>query len=202
MPKVSDAHLEGRKDQILDAAAERFANTGFHATSMADIIGASGLSAGSMYRYFKSKDELIGAIIDRLMETVMGELTRSTEAAPPGAETIALSVQTAQQILSSQPLIAKLLPQLWTQAVRDEAIRLRAQKFYRTLLAHFTGNVRRAQASGSLSAELDADGVAQVGLALVQGFMVQRLMLQGDVNPESYLQTVRQLIGAGLRSPS
>ena len=147
MPKVSGAHLEERRVQILDAAAQVFAQGGFHATSMADVIQASGLSAGSMYRYFKSKDELIGAIVDRLMETVMAELTRVGQQAGPGLATLPLSIQAAQHLLSAHPLISRLLPQLWTEAGRDEAIRLRAQKFYLRLLTHFRGNIEREQAT-------------------------------------------------------
>ena len=42
MPKITDAHRESRRDQILDAALACFAERGFQATSMADIIAASG----------------------------------------------------------------------------------------------------------------------------------------------------------------
>jgi AcrR family transcriptional regulator len=62
MPRVTDAHLTARRDQIIDAATLRFAANGFRATGMADIIAASGLSAGAVYRYFRSKDELVEAI--------------------------------------------------------------------------------------------------------------------------------------------
>src|SRR4051812_18010167 len=63
MPKMSEAHLTARRDQILVAAMERFADGGFHATGMAEVIAASGLSAGAVYRYFASKEELIRAIV-------------------------------------------------------------------------------------------------------------------------------------------
>ncbi|GGR12492.1 TetR/AcrR family transcriptional regulator [Deinococcus ruber] len=195
MPKVSGAHLEERRVQILDAAAQVFAQGGFHATSMADVIQASGLSAGSMYRYFRSKDDLIGGVVERLMETVMTELLRVGQQAAPGLATLPLSIQAAQHLLSAHPLISSLLPQLWTEAARDEAIRGRAQMFYGRLLAHFRGSIEREQANGHLSADLNAEAVAQVGLALIQGYMVQRLLLQENVNPALYVQTVQQLIG-------
>ena len=37
MPKVTEAHLEARREQILDAAAECFARKGFHRSTMHDI---------------------------------------------------------------------------------------------------------------------------------------------------------------------
>src|SRR5262245_48052330 len=62
MPRVSDDHLERRRQQILDAARRCFIRKGFHLTSMQDVFAESGLSAGAVYRYFKSKNEIIHAI--------------------------------------------------------------------------------------------------------------------------------------------
>ena len=197
MPKVSEAYLEGRRDQILDAAAQCFAEGGFHATSMADIIAASGLSAGSVYRYFKSKEELIATIIDRLMETVIGALTQATQDSSP-LEMIPASIAVMQHILTDQASTVRLLPQLWTEALRDEAINERTQQLYRTLLAHFAGQARQAQANGVMPAALDPQGFARVMLSLIQGFLVQRLIFKIDTTAELYLQTVRQLLGPAL----
>ena len=64
MPRVTEEHRAGRRAEILTAAARLFAANGFHATSMADIISESGLSAGAVYRYFRSKEELIAAVAE------------------------------------------------------------------------------------------------------------------------------------------
>jgi AcrR family transcriptional regulator len=200
MPKVSEAHLEGRKDQIIEAATRCFAEGGFHATSMADVIEASSLSAGSVYRYFKSKDELIEAILDRLIEQVIGQLTQATGSTP--LESIPASIQAAEQILST-PLgqMAQLLPQLWTEALRNEAVRQRAQTLYRTLQDHFGGIARQAQQAGHLPASVDAQGMAHVAVALIQGYLVQRLMLGEAIDTALYLRTVRQLLEQSPSNP-
>src|SRR5215216_839114 len=62
MPKLMPAHLEQRRQQILDAAAACFARTGFHRTTMQDICDESRLSPGAIYRYFNSKEEIIQAM--------------------------------------------------------------------------------------------------------------------------------------------
>src|SRR3954470_18901979 len=61
MPRVSEEHLERRRRQILDAARRCFVRKGVHETSMQDIFAESGLSAGAVYRYFKSKNEIVAA---------------------------------------------------------------------------------------------------------------------------------------------
>lgn len=63
MPKISDERRAARHAQILDAAWTCFQRQGLHATTMDDIIRASGLSAGAVYSYFPSKEELIFAAV-------------------------------------------------------------------------------------------------------------------------------------------
>lgn len=59
MPLVSDKHKEDRRAQIVAAALAAFARRGFAETSMRDILAESGLSAGAVYSYFPSKDDLV-----------------------------------------------------------------------------------------------------------------------------------------------
>ncbi|MEU1981805.1 TetR family transcriptional regulator [Nocardia sp. NPDC019395] len=75
MPKVSQAHRDARRQQIIDAAYARFASHGFARTSMTDLVQASGLSNGAIYRYFTSKDEIVAAICDQSSQDFPAELT-------------------------------------------------------------------------------------------------------------------------------
>src|SRR5688572_24159783 len=62
MPKVQPEYLELRRQQIVDAAAACFTRAGFHQTSMQDICAEADLSPGAVYRYFRSKEEIIQAM--------------------------------------------------------------------------------------------------------------------------------------------
>ena len=75
MPKVTAAHRESRREQILIAAWKCFSRNGFHSTSMADVIAEAGLSAGAVYLYFRSKDEIIVAVGTQVFGGIQGRLT-------------------------------------------------------------------------------------------------------------------------------
>jgi AcrR family transcriptional regulator len=65
---------EERTDQILDAASEVFVEKGFQKARMDDIAEKSGLSKGAIYWYFKSKDDIVFGIFDRLFTREAQEL--------------------------------------------------------------------------------------------------------------------------------
>src|SRR4051812_44493868 len=96
MPRVTEEYRASRRAEILAAAAQLFATNGFHATSMADIISAAGLSAGAVYRYFRSKEELIAAVAETALSAA--EETFATllagGAAPPPEEVITAIIKT------------------------------------------------------------------------------------------------------------
>src|SRR6202034_646995 len=64
MPKITDAQKETRRQQILDAALRCFSRDGFHATTTADIVRESGVSQGTLYLYFATKDDIVVALAD------------------------------------------------------------------------------------------------------------------------------------------
>ena len=57
--------IEGRRQQIQDAAALCFRRSGFHGASMAEIARTANLSVGQIYRYFENKEAIIEAIVEQ-----------------------------------------------------------------------------------------------------------------------------------------
>jgi AcrR family transcriptional regulator len=61
--------IQARQRQILTAAAQVFAEKGFHRATIRDIATAAGISDGTIYNYFENKDALLIGILDQLNET-------------------------------------------------------------------------------------------------------------------------------------
>ena len=62
---------EERKDEILDAAEKLFAAKGFDNTSTGDILEAVGIARGTLYYHFKSKEEILDGVIERITNRLM-----------------------------------------------------------------------------------------------------------------------------------
>ena len=62
MPKIADETRAARRDQITAAALACFARSGYHATTMADVAAQAGVSKGTPYLYFDSKEALFIAL--------------------------------------------------------------------------------------------------------------------------------------------
>lgn len=74
-PRSSEKFEEMREEKktlIMDAALEHFSNVGFHATTISHIARHAGISKGLLYNYFKSKDDLLAAIINRSLTEIYG----------------------------------------------------------------------------------------------------------------------------------
>lgn len=81
------ARYEGRRQEVIAAAAKLFAENGYAATSIADLTKATGLAAGGLYHYIGSKEALLVAICDELLEPLLAqarEIAESDELSPKG----------------------------------------------------------------------------------------------------------------------
>lgn len=62
---------EERKNEILDVAGRLFGEKGYAATSTNDILKEIGIARGTLYYHFKSKEEILDALIDRMTEQIL-----------------------------------------------------------------------------------------------------------------------------------
>jgi AcrR family transcriptional regulator len=196
MPKVTLEHRTARHDQIVSAARRCAMEQGFHKTTMADVIRESGLSAGAVYGYFKSKDELVSAIADQALSTVdelfEGILATEKPLTPLAAlrTTLEHVVQVAEQPDGD---ITRVALQAWAEAMHNDAIAGIAREKYTHLRRRFAEVAARAQSDGTIDPDVDPDAIGQVMFALLPGFLLQRLIL-GNVTPQSFTTGLTALL--------
>ncbi|XVU24822.1 TetR/AcrR family transcriptional regulator [Actinoplanes sp. CA-054009] len=192
MPRVSEEHLNARRQQILEAARTCFVTKGLHNTSMQDLIKEAGLSVGAVYRYFKSKDEIIAAIA----ETITGDILQQINATAGRRLSLADSLEAILEVIEVQLAPGGHLPiafQVWAEASIDPAIAAIAHDRYTTLRQAFQALIENAVESGELPANTDVEAVTSAYYSLVPGYALQR-MLTGGPDRKTYLRGVRELI--------
>ena len=205
MPRVTEEHRATRREQILTAGWRCVAREGFHKTSMADVVRESGLSAGAVYLYFKSKDEIIAAIAEQVAagaDQIFDEVL-ALDPLPTLHEAVQVIVTRIERVATAgEGELVKVALPTWAEAVRNESIRAVVAKAYRHLRSRMQELVERLQAAGEFDPDADPAQVAQVLFGLMPGFVLQRVIL-GDVTAESYAAGLSFLVrGASVvRSP-
>ncbi|QEO15261.1 TetR/AcrR family transcriptional regulator [Agromyces intestinalis] len=194
MPKVTDAYRSARRDEIIDAAVHCFAERGYSRTSMADVIAASGLSAGAIYGHFAGKQELFVATAARVLEARMLELDeRRGGGEPLSPADVLITMVTG---MGHEPFLA-MIPQLWGEAVIDPEIRMIVGR----VLARVRSTVADQLAAWGVEHPDRIDGdpetwgahLAQVALGLATGYILQRALIDG-FDEEAYFAGVRELL--------
>jgi AcrR family transcriptional regulator len=156
------------------------------------------MSAGAVYRYYPSKDDLIAAVADRVMAAAAAVVQQllAEERAPHPAEVVAALVTMADRIASAGEVdVSRVAVQAWAEALRNDRIRAIAATAYGSLRAHLETACRRSMEAGDLPAHLDPAVAAQVLFSLVPGYLLQRLLL-GDVSADTYGATLLTVLGA------
>jgi len=194
MPRVSQAHLDARRRQILDAARRCFVRNGFHATSMQDVLGEANLSAGAVYRYFGSKDEIIAAIAAEAVAEVAGALDSAFDAddPPPLDEVLGAAFLAIRRVDADQGM-ARLALQVWSEAVRSPVLAGILKGEIARVRASLARLVGVYQDRGLMAADAPPEQVARVLVGLLPGFVFQHALL-GDVDPATFRSGLRTLL--------
>lgn len=109
---------EQKRRQILDAAATVFAAKGFHKALMDDVAARAGIGKGTIYRYFRDKEELFFSILDAGMDDLKAQLQVAAGRKNAPDRKLAAMVNTLVDFaLRNRPLI-RLLPEIEHDRVR------------------------------------------------------------------------------------
>lgn len=120
MRKIDPIKQQERRNQILAAAADCFAEHGFHSTSTAQICARAGMSPGNLFHYYGSKAEIIEAMIASDTESARDRM-RQACAAPDARRALAdwVAAQLAQH---QDPAYVRLGMEILAEAVRNPRV--------------------------------------------------------------------------------
>jgi AcrR family transcriptional regulator len=200
VPRVSEAHLERRRRQILDAARACFIRKGFYETSMQDVFTESGLSAGAVYRYFKSKDELVKAIategealLTRFLEQLLDE-----DPLPPLDEIVGRFADFALTLTAPDGIL-RIAPHAWAAAMYNPDITVAIQELIRTIRTWLFKIVERQRDVGRLPPDVDVEAVGTTLSFAMPGFVLARLLM-GDVDADTFRNGIAGLLAAPVQA--
>ncbi|MGS2809688.1 TetR/AcrR family transcriptional regulator [Nocardia sp. MW-W600-9] len=194
MPRVSEEHLERRRQQILDAAQLCFARKGFHETSMQDVFAEAGLSAGAVYRYFTSKNEIIAALVMQTMVPLRERLAEVIRAETPPVPAEVVRLLTTEVIKRSGPDgPLRLAPQAWALAIVQPEAGVPVREGIAAMRDLWLEYILRMRELGWIPADADIDALAKTIIGLLPGFILQHLLL-GDVDPDEIARGVAVLL--------
>lgn len=194
MPKVSQAHMDARRSQILEAAVACFARSGIHGSSIADICKESGLSAGAIYGHFAGKQAIVEAAFELYSADVGDMWERIDEYDDVLEGMVAMLELTFTWFDDPQALFGMRQGILMhAEALFDPRIAELSAAMHTRFVHQLTALVRTAQAQGGINPALDPQAVARLFFSIYDGFRMQKLM-EDEVDTAPYLELLRALL--------
>ncbi|MFK0003549.1 TetR/AcrR family transcriptional regulator [Paenarthrobacter sp. NPDC090520] len=195
MPKVSEEHRAAMRERIQRAALACVAEKGFSNVAMGDIIAKAGLSAGAVYVYYRSKEELIVDAGRRVFEERMAALERLSahQPVPPPQEAV-VALMSGLMAMDFFPDVAV---QVWGEAVRNDQLGEVAQNILVQIRGHLENYLEawiRASRPDE-DAEATARCLAPAVMGLIQGFAIQSALGKEGTGPD-YLKSARAILAS------
>jgi len=167
-----------KRERILDAAERVFAQHGFFAARVSEIAKEAGVADGTIYLYFKSKDELLISLFESRMERFNDMLARATAKEARPTDRLLALIRTYLTLVREQPMVAEVL----TIELRQSAkfMKEASNPRFGDLLRMLAGIVAEGQAAGELGADIPAPIAARMIFGILDELALAWLLQRGE----------------------
>jgi AcrR family transcriptional regulator len=200
-PRTNEQNEQIRRErqaQILDAARQVFAEQGFHATRMSDIAHAAGVSQGTLYHYFRSKDDLFMGLLfpwaERLAEAVRG-LPDSPSSA---TDKMWAMSRLATAFFQTDEELMPVLVEFWAYALHSPKATESFRDLFQAMQESYAAIIEEGVADGEFK-PVDVQTISALPFAVLDGVIVLASLLDRNVvQPEKVVEQTQQLVFDGL----
>jgi TetR/AcrR family fatty acid metabolism transcriptional regulator len=149
-----------KRDALIRAAIKVFARNGFFQSQVADVARVAGVAAGTVYLYFRSKDELLVSIFERTMREAIAESRSALDGITDPGERLRRIARLHLERLGRDRDLAVVIQVELRQSTKF------MERFSSTLLQDYLGIIKRTiadgQAAGVFRAEISATAAAKI----------------------------------------
>lgn len=189
---------EERRNQIMDAAMKVFARVGLHKARMDDIARESRLSKGLLYWYFSSKEELIGAIFDRILARELEDLRGLLDEDGSVVSRLEqINHQVSREIKQLKPVLP-LLYEFFAASSRQKGVHEALKRYYDTYVELLCTLVQQGIERGEFR-PMDPKPVAISIVGMFEGLMLLYALSPDTLDVERQNLFGLRLLVAGLK---
>jgi AcrR family transcriptional regulator len=200
-PRTKEQNQQIRRErqaQILNAARQVFAGQGFHAARMSDIAQAAGVSQGTLYHYFRSKDDLFMGLLfpwaERLAEAVRG-LPESPSSA---TDKMWAMSRLATAFFQTDEELMPVLVEFWAYALHSPKATESFRDLFQAMQDSYAAIIEEGVANGEFK-PVDVQTISALPLAVLDGVIVLASLLDRNlVQPGQIVEQTQRLVFDGL----
>jgi len=186
------------RERILDVATELFLHYGYKRTTVDEIATAAGISKGSVYLHFNSKEAVFGVASQRICGRVLAIMSQIAGTDEPLEERIHRMLLEAElyvwDVCHKWPISMELWAEILTAAAEY------TESAYEAGSKIVAGLIAEGQAEGVFDPNLDPANVAWLIQLALQGFEEPSLMIHSRREIEEYLPQLVELLIRAIKS--
>ena len=193
----SDVATRGNKrNQLVEAACAVFAEKGYASTRVADIAERAGVGKGTVYEYFSSKEELLFAVFESINAHISSRMNDALAAGSSTEEKLHNLFRLGAEVISEQIDLQPVMLDFWAASRGkdlEETYRravVASYTFFRNLVSDF---IRGGQNRGEFKGSIDAEAMAAVIVATVDGLGIQ-LSFDRSIDPHRITEAFFRLL--------
>ena len=194
-PNVS----EERTNQIIESAINVFSRLGFNKARMDDIAKETKLSKGTLYLYFKSKDDLIIAIIHRLFDVEFDKMLTVSNTEGSISERIMQMTDDLMENTQSLLLLRPVIYEVYAASFRHKTIRDVMKQFYARYLDLIMPVFQEGMDSGEFNTT-EPEMAAVASAALIEGTILLWVYDPDRVDLQKHVHQSMQVFLTGLKN--
>jgi TetR/AcrR family fatty acid metabolism transcriptional regulator len=187
-----------KRDAILRAAIDVFASRGFFTAQVADVARAAGVAAGTVYLYFRSKDDLLVSLFERSMKDGLAEGQRATEDVDDPAERLSRLARVHLRRLGRDRNLAIVFQVELRQSVKF------MERFSSSLFREYLGLIRAAivdgQQRGAFRRDLNPTKAAKMFFGALDEMATNWILSSRRYSLEGEAEPVLDLFLSGVRT--
>ncbi len=193
---------DAKRQMIVEAATARFAEVGYEAASMEGLAAAAGVSKGSLYDYFQSKDDLFYAAFEWFEQQVMtASMARMTAGADARTRLTNFADASVCALIDNVALYPVML-EVWAASAKS-GTRARfsqaLQNIYIAFRAQVGALIAEAQTAGEIRKDTDAAALAGMLIGAVDGLLLQ-YWLDPSFDPRAWVRSFMDALFDGIAS--
>jgi TetR/AcrR family fatty acid metabolism transcriptional regulator len=150
---MASARASGdKRERILRAATQVFARKGFYATRVADVAKAAGIADGTIYLYFKSKDQLLISLVEDRVTRMLTVMRREIEQRATAQERLRRIIELQLGLLDGERDLAEVVTVSWRQSTK--LLKRHAAPGFAAYLKTIAGVIAEGQKSGTFRSDI------------------------------------------------